>query len=216
MARSYPLWPCSHFGSFSIVFALFQLVFSRKHCEGSLITQLNLHEPTCASQTYTTTYTSQLTRANLHEPTCTANLHEPTYTSQLARRNLHSQLTRANCFASKMHKIHQKVCGPRATCVFWPQSRAASVQKPRWRSVLPRSFVNEQFLQEARPCNLFRKQNVSQVKLRCAGHMRALASPGHACEYPRLRVPPCTHGAGRAASPSQRRPEAAERCVRCW
>ena len=73
----------------------------------SLITQLNLHEPTCTSliaqpNLHEPTYTSQLARANLHEPTCTANLHEPTCTSQLARANLHSQLTRAN--------LHEPTC----------------------------------------------------------------------------------------------------------
>ena len=76
-----------------------------------LITQLNLHEPTCSSliaqpNLHEPTCTSQLARANLHEPTYTsrlarANLHEPTCTSQLARANLHeptctSQLARAN------------------------------------------------------------------------------------------------------------------------
>ena len=96
----------------------------------SLITQLNLHEPTCTSliaqpnlhePTYTSqlaqpTCTSQLARANLHSQLTRANLHEPTCTSQLARANLHeptctSQLTRANLHENNLHEIsHSQTC----------------------------------------------------------------------------------------------------------
>ena len=100
----------------------------------SLVTQLNLHEPTCTSltqpnlhePTYTSqlaqpTYTSQLARANLLEPTCTANLHEPTCTSQLARANLPeptcmSQLARAN--------LHEPTC-TRTTCTRYHTAKLA-------------------------------------------------------------------------------------------
>ena len=123
------------------VFRLLFLFCSRKHCEGtsgkiaSLITRLNLHEPTCTSliaqpNSHEPTYTSQLTRANLHEPICSSQLAQPTYTSQLARANLHkttytsqlaranlhestctSQLTRANLHENNLHEIsHSQTC----------------------------------------------------------------------------------------------------------